>query len=132
MENATKALIIAAAVLVAIIIISLTLAIVRQGTESINNADLSEAEIAQFNQRFTVYQGTHVSVAQVRALLNSVLTHNQQQNNEGKTNFVSVSDGEVVMGTDATSIPTVTGSAYYTVTCEFENGLVTNIIVDQN
>ena len=79
MENATKALLIAAAVLVAIIIISLTLAIVRQGTESINNADLSEAEQAQFNQKFTVYEGSNVSVSEVNALLSTVLNHNQNE-----------------------------------------------------
>ena len=45
MENATKALLIAAAILVAIIIISLGLAVVRQGQEAISSADMSEAEM---------------------------------------------------------------------------------------
>ena len=57
MENATKALLIAAAVLVAIIIISLTLVIVRQGQEAVAGADMSEAEVAQFNSKFNTWHG---------------------------------------------------------------------------
>ena len=53
MENATKALLIAAAVLIAIILISLGLAVVRQGQEAVQDADLSEAEATQFNSKFT-------------------------------------------------------------------------------
>jgi len=49
MENATKALLIAAAVLVAIIIISITLVIVNQGQEAVKGTDLSEMEASKFN-----------------------------------------------------------------------------------
>ena len=129
MENATKALLIAAAVLVAIIIISLTLAIVRQGTESINNADLSEAEQTQFNQKFTVYEGSNVSTGNVNALLSTVLTHNQQEAKAGTNRFVTVS-GKASQGTNATSITRVTGSSYYTVTCTYTNGIVSSITVN--
>ena len=132
MENATKALLIAAAVLVAIIIISLTLAIVRQGTESINNADLSEAEQAQFNQKFTVYEGSNVSVSEVNALLSTVLNHNQNEATNKTNRFVTVtktasSKTTTLLASNASSIVRQTGNSRYTVTCTLTKGIVTSI-----
>ena len=50
MENATKALLIAAAVLVAILIISLGLVVYNMAAESVNNnSSLSAQEIQAFN-----------------------------------------------------------------------------------
>ena len=52
MENATKALLIAAAVLVAILIISLGLVVYNMAAETVNNsANLSEYEIQSFNEK---------------------------------------------------------------------------------
>ena len=52
MENAVKALLIAAAVLIAILIISLGLVVYNKASETANNAgDLSEYEIQQHNER---------------------------------------------------------------------------------
>ncbi len=131
MENATKALLIAAAVLVAILIISLTIAIVRQGSEAVSGADLSEAEQAQFNGKFTNYEGSNVTTARVNALLQAVLTHNQTEEQAGTDRFVSV-EGEVTQSTNATTITRQHGSAYYTVSCEYTNGLVSTINIDEN
>ena len=81
MENATKALLIAAAVLVAILIISIGLIIYNRASETVNTAgDLSEYQIQQFNSKFTEYEGTNVSGADVNALLKTVFNHNISQN----------------------------------------------------
>lgn len=131
MENATKALLIAAAVLVAIIIISLTLVIVRQGQEAVKGADLSEAEAAEFNSKFLSYEGTNVSTSQVNALLNTVLVHNQQEEAAGTEIFVDVEEDEVViLDENDNSIPRKSGNDYYTVTCEYESGLIRTIVID--
>ena len=54
MENATKALLIAAAVLVAILIISLGLVVYNMASETVDNAgNLDEYQIQQFNEKFT-------------------------------------------------------------------------------
>ena len=61
MENATKALLIAAAVLVAILIISLGLVVYNMAAESVNNnSSLSAQEIQAFNDQFTQYEGDNV------------------------------------------------------------------------
>lgn len=134
MENATKALMIAAAILVAIIIISLGLAVVNKGRESVSNADLSEAELAAFNSKFTGYEGTNKSTADVNALFTTVFSHNQT---EGEGNTVTVKDGEgddaeTLLDADYKKIPKKTGSDRYTVECKYENGLVSTIIVKSN
>ena len=137
MENATKALMIAAAVLVAIIIITLGLTIVRQGQEAVTGADLSEAEATEFNSKFTGYEGSNVSTAQVNALLNTVFSHNKNELESGDERFVSVtvtSNASASIGdttsaqvASRTTVPRVTGSGYYTVTCNY-NGRIINLI----
>ena len=73
MENAVKALLIAAAVLIAILIISLGLVVYNRASETVNSAgDLSEYQIQQFNEKFLKYQGTSVSGTDVNALLQTV------------------------------------------------------------
>lgn len=134
MENATKALLIAAAILVAIIIISLGLAVVRQGQEAVGNADMSEAEMEAFNAKFKPYEGTNLSASEVNSLLSAVLTHNQKIANENGSNFVEVTAGTngVSQATSATSTSKVSGSARYTVTLEYSKGLVNKITISQN
>ena len=129
MENATKALLIAAAILVAIIIISLGLAVVRQGQEAISSADMSEAEMESFNSKFRTYEGNNVSTADVNALLSTVLSHNQNEAKKGTNRFVTV-EGSATLGSSASSITSLSGSNYYTVTCEMSDGLINKITVN--
>ena len=80
MENATKALLIAAAVLVVILIISLGIGIFNMASEQVDNAgDLSEYQIQQHNDKFRNYEGTSVSGSDVNALLTTVFNHNNAQ-----------------------------------------------------
>ena len=86
MENATKALMIAAAVLIAILIISLGLVIYNKATEAANNAgDLGEAEMQQRNEKFLKYEGENVSGKDVNAMLQTVINHNMAQENSANT-----------------------------------------------
>lgn len=131
MENATKALLIAAAILVAIIIISLGLAVVRQGQEAVSGADLSEAEMEAFNAKFKPYEGTNVSTADVNALLSAVFSHNQTTT-DGNYVTVKSSDSVIILNSSATSIGDAkkTGSSRYTVTLNYKNGIVESITVN--
>ena len=76
MENASKALIIAGAILLAILIISLGIMIYQQASGVVNNNAMSEVDISSFNQKFLQYTGTNVRGAQVNALLNQVQSNN--------------------------------------------------------
>ena len=76
MENASKALIIAGAILLAILIISLGIMIYQQASGVVNNNAMSEVDINSFNQKFIQYTGTNVRGAQVNALLNQIQMSN--------------------------------------------------------
>ena len=78
MQNATKALIIASAVLITILIISLGLFIYSKS----NSADqasstLGEMEVMSFNEQYRPYEGTR-SGGEVKALLQKASQHNQE------------------------------------------------------
>jgi len=100
MENAVKALLIAAAVLIAILIISMVMGVFNMGAEQIENAgDLSEYEIQSFNDKFTQYEGDSVTGSRVNALLKTVFNHNMVQDDDNIK--ITISEGE--------SRPTATG-----------------------
>lgn len=88
MENAVKALLIAAAVLVAILLISLGVGIFNSASEQMEGADLSEYQIKQFNDKFKKYEGTNKSGSDVNALLEVVFNHNMSE--EEASNRVAV------------------------------------------
>ena len=88
MENAVKALLIAAAVLVAILLISLGVGIFNSASEQMEGADLSEYQIQQFNDKFKKYEGTSKSGSDVNALLEVVFNHNMSE--EDASNRVAV------------------------------------------
>ena len=83
MENATKALLIAAAVLVAILIISLGLVVYNMASETIGSVNFSGQEITAFNDQFINYQGQHVRGTEVNAMLRTVLSSNMKSSSEG-------------------------------------------------
>lgn len=89
MENASKALIIAGAILLAIVIISLGLIVVNNTRETIQNSNLSEQEIQNFNSKFTSYEGT-INASQVNTLIQQVISTNQALQSEGKSDFVII------------------------------------------
>lgn len=128
MENATKALLIAAAILVAIIIISLGLGVVRQGQEAMQGADMSEAELEAFNSKFKAFEGANVSGSDVNALLSTVLTHNQKEAADGTNLIVKVTgNAKASVDNENGTITRVPSSGHYKVTCALKEGRVASI-----
>lgn len=130
MENATKALLIAAAVLVAILIISLGLVVYNMAAETMSGINLNEAERMRFNSKFENFNGKNVSGTQVNSLVKTVFQHNLA--NDDANMKVSIS-GALTLTTGATSYSSVkadTGKTYE-VECQFSSttGLITNIKV---
>ena len=134
MENATKALLIAAAILIAIIIISLGIAVVTKGQESVNNIDLSDAEAAAFNAKFKAYEGANVSTSDVNAMVSAVISHNQN-NPDNKITITDSTENTALdlVGDNAayTGFTKLTGAKRYTVKCTYTNGLISTIEVDE-
>ena len=99
MENASKALIIAGAILLAILIISLGIMIYNQASGVVNNNAISEVDITSFNQKFTQYEGDNVKGTQVDALIDQIRTNNVTYQDDASKQV----DLEVKSGTNWTS-----------------------------
>lgn len=135
MENATKALLIAAAVLVAILIISLGLVVYNSSAETVNQANMSQQEVQSSNEKFTRYNGANKRGSEVNAMLNTVLSANRDasaSNEEDKK--VEVTGNVVQLGKEDTSIKNQADtSKLYKITVHYEGtgGLVNEIEVEQ-
>ena len=76
MENASKALIIAGAILLAILIIGLGIFIYRQAANTVSDTGMDQLAIQQFNGQFENYIKDNVSGATVKSLIQLVKTNN--------------------------------------------------------
>ena len=89
MENASKALIIAGAILLAILIISLGIFIFGQAQDTINSGGISKAEISSFNAQFTKYEGIKRG-SDVKSLIQEVNTSNVTDMQEGNGRQIKI------------------------------------------
>ena len=128
MENATKALLIAAAVLVAILIISFGLVIYNKSTTATDSADLTATQIQAQNEKFAKYEGENQRGSVVNALLETVLTNNTTATSEGAKVTVN---GAVTLGTSDRSIGTKADtSVLYNIACtRVSSGVITTITI---
>lgn len=75
MENASKALIIAGAILLSIAIIGIGMYIYTTAQQTIQSANMSQQEITTYNSEFIKYEGTQ-NGSNVKALLQTIRSHN--------------------------------------------------------
>ena len=132
MENATKALLIAAAVLIVIIIISLGVYVVGMGNDQMQQGEqaLSDLEINSFNATYQNYEGTSVAGSRVNSLLKTVFNHNLTESDE--TRKITI-EGDVSVSADAEKQVTVGTGKRYSVECNLDknSGLVTSITITE-
>lgn len=77
MENASKALIIAGAILLAILIIGLGMFIYNQAADTLDGAQIDGQKVDSYNSEFLQYEGTKQG-SQVKTLLNNIKAHNRK------------------------------------------------------
>ena len=77
MENASKALIIAGAILLAILIIGLGVYIYRQAAGVIDTGTMDQLVVSQFNAQFEPYLGNNVSGSNVKQLIKIIDASNR-------------------------------------------------------
>ena len=144
MENASKALIIAGAILVSILIVSLGVMIFNSMSGTARKmANLDEQEIATFNSKITPYLGESISGSQVNALIQYVISNDLACIQSGETHKaikitfpgndsgIKVDDsGAMSYGSEKKRVETG-ASKYYIVHGTYDNnGLITTIIVE--
>ena len=84
MENASKALIIAGAILLAILLISLGIYIFTGAQDVTKNSGLDAQEVSVFNSAMLKYEGTNKSLSDIRAIKNEAVVANKKLKQEGK------------------------------------------------
>lgn len=136
MENATKALMIAAAVLVVMLIIALGIGVFSTASEQVDNAgNLSEYQIQQFNDKFRKYEGTK-SGSEVNAMINTVFNHNNSQDDTSTMveiiDSTSANKADLAPNTyDKTKSPgTLPTGAKYKVTAQYEDNLIKSLTIE--
>ena len=134
MENATKALLIAAAVLVTILVISLGLVIYNRASENVNSAgNLSEYQIQQFNEKFLRYnKGTDLKAKDINLMLKTVFDHNIAQEDESTTVEVYYLGDDYRIGSDETIIQASINQIQLPPKVPIDLNYVVRIHIDEN
>jgi len=104
MENASKALIVAGSILIAIMIIALGVTIFNKATSSADATSLDSTEITMFNSKFEKYASTQ-SGSQVKSMISFAISI-ASTNKEEPSKLPTITYGE----TTATGGETATGS----------------------
>lgn len=76
MENASKALIIAGAILLAILIIGLGMLVYNRAKGALDTSTIDQQKVQAYNSPYEEYFGTKMSGSQVKALIDTVRAHN--------------------------------------------------------
>ncbi len=122
MENASKALIIAGAILLSILLISLGIMIFTQAQDVVQGSGMTEAQISSFNSKFTKYEGAKKGTL-IRSLIQEVLA----------TNATSEENDDIevtVNGTDEPDTVAISNNRTYFVQLEYgDSGRVSNILI---
>lgn len=130
MENASKALIIAGAILLAILLISLGIIVYRQAAGVMDNNAMDEVAVTTFNEKFQQYEGENVRGTQVNSLLNTVKQNNLSNSGDTSKIVTVTYKGDNWTGTKDQTGKALTGKSY-TVTCTTDpnSGYITSIAI---
>ena len=134
MENASKALIIAGAILLSILIISLGIMVYNNAKSTVSDANLSSEQAQTYNSKFTMYAGADIPAANVNSLVAAV-----NANNATNDNKITITVGTLTNTPTGTTTAdannqynfTVQATQKYTVTYTLgATGLVSSINID--
>lgn len=134
MENASKALIIAGAILLAIVLISLGLVVVQRTRNTIGNANVDQQEITSFNNQFESYIGPNKTASQVISLAQAVQASNVSEQSNGTKRYIEFKSNATLNGTaDGTtskaatppavpigSVSQLSSAVRYTITIQYD------------
>lgn len=135
MENASKALIIAGAILLAILIIGLGMLVFTQAQGVIGRVNLDKDIVEATNSRFQANIGDNKRGTDVKALCGDIRNNNLTADGEDSFEISLTYGGQTV--TDATEIDKIKSKIgngkYYNVTCTYDkkkSGLIDTITIE--
>lgn len=83
MENASKALIIAGAILLSIAIIAIGMAVYNNAADSVSGTDMTSEQVTAYNSTFTSYEGS-IRGSRAKTLVTTVRQHNLQASDDSE------------------------------------------------
>ena len=119
MENASKALIIAGAIILSILIIGLGMFIFQKANSATEGADLSSQKVKAYNSVFEQYVGTQTGI-NVKALLDEVRSHNLANASDASLNIDVQESSQAATTTPPTA--SVTAATVNTIRAKIQNG----------
>ncbi len=128
MENASKALIIAGAILLSILIIALGMFIYQQAAGAIGNTGIDQQRVTAYNSPFTQYEGQQ-NGATARQICSNVVAHNNTATDSSEFILVQTEDASQVTsnGADAEATAATFNTAINTVRAGLRQGKMYNI-----
>ncbi len=134
MENASKALIIAGAILLSILIISLGILVYNNAKNTVGSANLDKQEIQTFNSEWESYAGGNKTASEVKSMVQAVIASNAAETKKGTNRWIKISTTGTPNATTLTAAPTditvpsPANSTTYTIKCGYDaNGFVVGI-----
>lgn len=120
MENASKALIIAGAILIAILLIGIGVLLVTKGTDitATGTAGIDSQKIQSFNGKFTAYQGVHKG-SELKGLESLVRSSNASD--RAHQVYLAIGDATDAKDNAVTTINGLTDSKNYSVVFTYMN-----------
>ena len=132
MENASKALLIAGAILLAILIISLGLMAYQQAKNSVGSSNLNKQEIEAFNAQWENYIGKNKT-----AIISSIDTydgkaHNASEGKMGTNRWISITktgtpNKETLKADPNVEMDNPSNSATYEIKAGYKDGLIVGL-----
>lgn len=143
MENASKALIIAGAILISIVLVTVGVLVVNNLNPEDATSQMDQQAKDTFNQKFVSVSGENVSGTNVKTLISSIISNNATNEGEDtKTIYVKVGNNINVTGwnsageTESSKLSLlrnkINSQHKYTVLPEYEAGLVHVITITDN
>lgn len=132
MENATKALMIAGAVLIAIMIIGVGIMIFQSGQETVNSSigKMDQIEIDTFNSELLAYEGNQKG-SNVKQLITKVITLNATNTGTYDDKVIEI-NGKKEANDLATERTGITNGKTYNVSMQYNSGgLITTITIGE-
>lgn len=132
MENASKALIIAGAILISIVLIAVGVMVVSAANAPVETAGSKMSDIDKqiFNRDYTAYIGDKKSGSKVVSLLQAIQANNSNEETKAE---IKVAYGDDQNKTDANDIASIINNIksgkYYTVKATYTDGIIDTITI---
>lgn len=131
MENASKALIIAGAILLSILLISLGIMVFTQAQDATKNSGMGQAQVSTFNSKFSKYEGKKIKGSEVRGLIQEIIASNGDENNQNAKPERTISVTGAITDTNNTTNIKASKSYEISLTQYNTEGYVTQITITE-